>query len=91
MALNVITKIKSAIPYLHNGDVKEAFEKTLDALEQDLNEVGYENSSETDTAIEDLDAAINTFDENVAARGTELREAARVAREEADAETPASD
>ena len=80
----VINKLRTAVPYLHDANVKEKFENLLDKLEEDINDVGLETSSETDVAIADLDLAINEFDENTSRRGAELREAVSQARENAD-------
>lgn len=79
---DVMQKIKTSIPYLHDPEVREKLEEVLEAVSTDLSEVGYEPSSDTEQSITELDTAINSFDERASTKGAELREAAAMAREE---------
>jgi hypothetical protein len=76
--------IRSAIPYLHDAEVREAVEEALRSHADDAEEVEFENSDETLLRLSDVEAAMNEFDERVATQRAAAREAAKVAKEDAE-------
>lgn len=77
----VVATLRSALPYIGDDDVRKAFSDTLGKLEADLDEVGYDESTQTSEAMRSLAEKMNEFDEGAAARRAELSEAIAEARE----------
>lgn len=69
-----------------NKDVESALDKVLDTHKQDLNDVGYEPSTDTEEAIKGLTAVLDEVDEAEASRKADLQEAVKESREDDDTE-----
>lgn len=74
--MKVGAKLKEAVPYLHNEEVRAQFIKTLNQLEADHEEAGLDQSSEMDECLVELNGAMNAFDEGVSEKRAEAKEAA---------------
>lgn len=65
-------------------DIKPALEHLLTTHKEDLGDVGYEPSTNTEAAIKSLNATLDAVDEEAAERKETLRESVKLAREEDD-------
>lgn len=56
-------------------EIRDGLVKVLEAHDNDLHDVGYDESNATNAAIRDLQAILNETDERAAAKKAELEEA----------------
>lgn len=78
----LITTIRASLGYSQDKEIQEKLGEILTSHDNDLEEVGYEMSTETDDLRAELEHLMNDFDERTAQRREELSEAIAEAREE---------
>jgi len=82
----LISSIRAAMGYAHDKEVSDKLRDVLTLHERDLEDVGYETSTETEEALKELELAMDDVDERASTRRVELKEAQAEAREAAEEE-----
>lgn len=84
--MRAIKTIEAALEYQHNPDVKRELKATLEQLDADLEYAGYIMDDKMEAALRGLEEAMNTHDDEVAAKRVRARQVAVVDEEDEEEE-----